>query len=53
MLAITRLVFAMLPFSSLSPENNPSLSSKPMVTFSEENARQGNSDVHYQLPLDL
>lgn len=39
-----RIGFAMLSFSSLTPENNPSLSSKPMVTFSKENASQGNND---------
>lgn len=44
MLAINPLVFAMLPFSFLNPEINPSLSSKLMVIFSEENARQGNTD---------
>lgn len=39
-----RIGFAMSSFSSLTPENNPSLSSKPVVTFSKENARQGNND---------
>lgn len=41
----------MLPFLSLTRENNPSSSEKAEVTFPEGNARQDNTGVHPSPPL--
>ena len=39
------------PFSTLTEEINPSLSAKPAVTFSEENAKKDNASVPRDLPI--